>query len=129
MQNQVTIDSLLVTPQQQLLANIIAQKTRIYKDNFDRLSLYCDSHMNGPGVMSAVNSATIAIKSHAQYNIFANQDINQLALATGKLLINMQESQKQLAATGINYVGVMELSRRVLDAQIPESQPILISVE
>ena len=85
--------------------------------------------MNGPGVMGAVNSATIAIKSHTQYFLFSNQDINQLALTTGKSLINMQKSQRQLAATGINFVGVMELSRRVLDAQIPKSRPIMIPVE
>lgn len=125
---KVTIDSLLTTPIRRSLAEKIEQKAVIYKKNFDLLTEYCDSHLDEPGCMAATITARHSIEKEISFSPFQNQTINELALVTARSQIELEEVGMELADTGIDLTGYLELCRRVLDRDLPGSEPILVPV-
>ena len=106
----------------QLSAEVI-RLAEIYGDNFKQVEYICDSNINIPGSIAQVMMATNSLE-----NGFYAEDVIPEAVETARSLLLLDIAKKNLIDDGVPTIIVLEITRRVLDADIPNSREITINV-
>lgn len=97
----------------------LEDKCKIYKKFFDKLEKICNKDPKMPGSISQSNDAISALEKGKD-----TSGMSEDALNTANSFIEMNKVQKNLLDKGMSLTHILEVSRRILDGDLPESKPL-----
>jgi hypothetical protein len=120
-----TAEDFLNTDERKKIAEVIFKRARAYKIAFDVVEKECAEDLNLPGAIAQVFHASKAISECQECVI----ELLPAAFVAAENLIHMQEAMQNLTDCGVPGIIPLEISRRVLDADIEGSQEIVFTEE
>ena len=121
--NTRTVEHYMTSDSRIQLSAEVARLAKIYGDNFKQVEYICDSNINIQGAIAQVVLAKTRLE-----NGIATDDLIPEAVETARSLLLLDEAKKNLREDGVPHNLVLEITRRVLDKDIPNSREITINV-
>ncbi len=101
----------------------VARLAKIYGDNFKQVEYICDSNINIPGSIAQVILATKSLENGLDV-----EGVIPEAVETARSLLLLDTAKNNLREAGVPHMIILEITRRVLDADIPNSREITMNV-
>jgi hypothetical protein len=121
-----TLESFLFSESLRALADEVTKRAREYKEDFERVEELSNKDLTRPGSIAQVFAALQATKqSKGDETRILFPEAFQAALSYS----SMQEATQALTDAGVPMLMSFELTRRVLDAEIPNSKPFYVVSE
>ena len=120
-----TAEDFLNTNERRKCAEVILKRARAYKIAFNVVEKECAEDLNLPGSIAQVFHASKAISECRK----CAAELLPAAFVAAENLLHMQEAMQKLTACGVPGIIPLELSRRVLDADIEGSKEIVFTEE
>jgi hypothetical protein len=118
-----TAEDFLNTDEKRICAEVIFKRARAYKIAFDVVEKECAEDMNLPGAIAQVFHASKAISECQECAI----ELLPVAFVAAEYLMQMQEAMQNLTDCGVPGIIPLEMSRRILDADIEGSKEIVFT--
>ena len=116
-----TLENYINTDKRIELAAEVTRLAKIYGDNFKRVENACDLNTMILGAMAQVMLATMQTE-----NGLSTISMLPEAVDTAQSLLRLDAAKKNLRDDGVPQVIILEITRRVLDENIPDSREITL---
>jgi hypothetical protein len=116
------VEQYLTTPELKDAKDNLIEKIKIYQETFKLVNNITKNKLKMPGTIFQVNFAANALKN----NNPIPETILLEAIHAGKALLVLEKAKMDMCNLGIPYLVTMEISRRILSADIIGSKPLNI---
>jgi hypothetical protein len=121
--NTRTVEHYMTSETRIQLSAEVTRLAKIYGDNFKQVEYICDSNIDIPGSIAQVMTATKSLENGLDI-----EGIIPEAVETARSLLLLDIAKNNLRDDGVPTAIILEITRRVLDADIPNSREITINV-